>query len=214
MKKTILSLTILLCCVCWKSYAQKGFNHKDLATLCSQMSGVFSSEKQSNSDSAFFNITLHMKPIWRERNDGYWFYVEQAVTQKIDKPYRQRVYHVFIQDKSTIVSQVYELKHPLAAVGCWKETHPMQHYTTDSLELRDGCAIYLKKQSPDVFSGSTPGKQCLSSLRGAAYATSEVSIYKDRIISWDRGWSSENQQVWGAVKGGYEFLKIETYPLK
>lgn len=209
--------TILICLMIlpfW-SIAQKPIGSKDLLTVCEWMSGTFNSEKQAQKDSAFFNITLHMKPIWAgNRTDGYWFYVEQAVTQLMDKPYRQRVYHVFIQDRYTIVSQVYELKNPKGAIGCWKENAPLQHLSTDSLELRNGCAIYLRKISKSLYAGSTPGKECLSSLRGAAYATSEVSIYPNRIVSWDRGWNAEDQQVWGAIKGGYEFLKIETYPLK
>jgi hypothetical protein len=34
-----------------------------------------------------------------------------------------------------------------------------------------------------------------------------VVIRKDRMISRDRGWNTDGQQVWGAEKGGYEFLK-------
>jgi hypothetical protein len=29
------------------------------------------------------------------------------------------------------------------------------------------------------------------------------------LKSWDRGFNKENKQVWGAVKGAYEFIKIE-----
>jgi hypothetical protein len=59
------------------------------------------------------------------------------------------------------------------------------------------------------FFGSTHGTACTSELRGASYATSEVKIYRDRIVSWDRGYSSDNAQVWGATKGGYVFLRQE-----
>jgi hypothetical protein len=72
---------------------------------------------------------------------------------------------------------------------------------------RAGCAIYLRKKSKNHFSGSTPEKECLSSLRGATYATSEVEIKKNLIESWDRGWNAEDKQVWGAEKGPYLFIK-------
>jgi hypothetical protein len=42
-------------------------------------------------------------------------------------------------------------------------------------------------------------------LRGASYATSKVTIEEGLIISWDQGFNEEDEQVWGAVKGGYEF---------
>jgi hypothetical protein len=121
---------------------------------------------------------------------------------------------VYLLNDTTIISQVYELKNPKLYVGAWKEEMPLKNISTDSLEVRNGCAIYLRKYIDNTFKGSTPGNECLSNLRGATYATSEVSIYPDKIISWDRGWNNEGKQVWGAVKGGYEFLKTENYSVK
>jgi CpeT protein len=48
---------------------------------------------------------------------------------------------------------------------------------------------------------------CPSNLRGATYATSEVVVQHDKMISWDRGFDSRDKQVWGAEKGGYIFMK-------
>jgi len=60
----------------------------------------------------------------------------------------------------------------------------------------------------DTYEGSTEGNNCESDLRGAKYATSEVKISKDGIISWDRGYDAEGKQVWGAEKGGYIFKRV------
>ena len=54
------------------------------------MAGSYSSAAQSQSDSEYKNIVLHMKPIWMDRTDGRWLYVEQAMQEAADKPYRQR----------------------------------------------------------------------------------------------------------------------------
>lgn len=123
-----------------------------------------------------------------------------------DKPYRQRVYHITLNDDATIASQVYELHAPMRFAGAWKKKSAGS-LTTDSLISREGCVILLHKNRDGDFAGSTHDKDCPSNLRGAAYATSEVVIRKDRMISWDRGWNADGQQVWGAEKGGYEFLK-------
>ncbi len=69
-------------------------NKSDLSLLVSYMQGSFSSEEQSKSDTNFFDIRLQMKPMWQERSDAIWIYVEQAVSSKLEKPYRQRVYKV------------------------------------------------------------------------------------------------------------------------
>jgi CpeT protein len=106
---------------------------------------------------------------------------------------------------------VYEVKNPSQYAGAWKDGQKLAALSRDSLINRQGCGIYLHKFADQSFSGSTPGKQCLSSMRGASYATSEVTIYPDRVISWDRGWDSKNVQVWGAVRSGYVFLKTGKY---
>jgi len=85
--------------------------------------------------------------------------------------------------------------------------------TSDSLKLREGCSIFLQRHSPEFYRGSTCGEGCVSTLRGASYATSEVTIKKTEMISWDRGFDSNQKQVWGAEKGGYIFKKISSFAI-
>jgi hypothetical protein len=204
MKQAFLSLLFLLFLSSSFSQPQK-IKQKDLRKLFKIMTGEFSSEQQSKDDSAFFHIKLRMKPITLN-NDGYWFYVEQSMATMQEKPYRQRVYHLYIQDDTTIVSKVFEVKNSAQYIGGWNDVSKLKNITTDSLIDRQGCGIYLHKKNK-VFSGATPSKECLSSLRGATYATSEVTVYNDKLVSWDRGWNKNDKQVWGAVKGGYIFIK-------
>lgn len=182
-------------------------NKKDLKKLAKIMAGTFSSFEQSKTDSTFFHISLRMEPIWKRAKDGYWLYVEQAMASAKDKPYRQRVYHLYVQDDTTLVSKVYEIQNPKEVINAWTNRTKFDLITKEKLIDRQGCSIYLQKIKEGYFKGSTPGKECLSTLRGAAYATSEVVINKDSIVSWDRGWDKDDKQVWGAVKNGYIFIK-------
>ena len=179
----------------------------DLKKLAKCMTGTFSSQKQSLLDSTFFHISLHMTPIWKKSKDGFWLYVEQAMATGLDKPYRQRIYHLYIQDDSTLVSKVYEIQNAKDVINAWKDKHKLALLSKEKLADRQGCSIYLHKTSDAEYKGATPGKDCLSSLRGATYATSEVVINKTGMTSWDRGWDAMDKQVWGAVKSGYIFLK-------
>jgi hypothetical protein len=180
---------------------------KDLQMLKSYMTGAFNSELQAKNDSDFYEIHLHMQPIWEKNKDEFWLYVEQAMSTAKEKPYRQRIYHVSIKNDSTIESKVYEMKSPLRFAGAYKNIKLLAQLTPDSLELREGCAIELHLANNNSFTGSTHLQDCNSALRGAKYATSEVSINSNMMVSWDRGWNAENKQVWGAVKGGYQFVK-------
>jgi hypothetical protein len=205
--KNILFMVILIF-VTFQSNAQnQKVTKKDLRRLAEIMNGSFSSQEQSKADSSYFHISLKMTPVWKKEKDGYWLYVEQAMATALDKPYRQRVYHLYLQDDTTLVSKVFELQNPKDVINGWQDKSKLDGIIKDNLVDRQGCSIYLHKTKEGYFKGSTPGKECLSTLRGATYATSEVIIQKDRMISWDRGWDIADKQVWGAVKGGYIFVR-------
>jgi len=180
---------------------------KDLDRLVSYMVGSFSSTAQAAKDTNYYDIRLQMAPIWKGKSqDGYWLYVEQAMATRFEKPYRQRVYHVHRNGKGQLVSEVFEMRNPLRFAGQYKESNPLSALTPDSLIAREGCEIVLEPKGTD-FVGKTGDKTCTSTLRGASFATSEVTITPDALLSWDRGWDTNGKQVWGAESGGYQFIK-------
>lgn len=202
MNRLLIFLCLLSCT--WNVQAQS-FPYD---RLCQYMSGYFSSEAQSKQDSDYYDIRLRMIPIWPDRSDGYWLYVEQAMSTALEKPYRQRIYQVVALTDSTFESRVYEFDNPLQYANAWKDVRKLDSLREGRLQLREGCSIRLQYHSSEqVFSGKTDEKSCSSALRGASYATSEVRIDAGGLLSWDRGWDANGKQVWGAVKGGYHFVK-------
>jgi hypothetical protein len=180
----------------------------DLEQLSDWMTGAFSSEAQSLEDPDFRHIVLHMSPIWRNQTDGVWLYVEQAVAEAADTPYRQRVYHLRRVGEDLFASSVYTFDEPLARAGAWRREAPLADLGPDDLTEREGCTIYLLRRSDGAFEGSTLGRLCSSTLRGATWASSEVVITADGMVSWDRGWNDAGEQVWGAEKAGYRFDRM------
>jgi len=170
------------------------------------MSGTFSSEAQSIKDTSYFNINLVMHPIWGDELNSKWLYVEQAATSNLKKPYRQRVYQLSMMEDGTVASKVYELPEPKRFVHAWETENLFKDISPASLIVREGCAVYLKRDDNGTcLTGSTKDKECLSSLRGAQYATSIVTVCENAIHSWDQGWDADDAQVWGATKAGYVF---------
>ena len=53
----------------------------------------------------------------------------------------------------------------------------------------------MKRVGKNHFKGATDVNTCKSTLRGASYATSEVEIKENQIISWDRGFDAEGNYV-------------------
>ncbi|MBD3257108.1 hypothetical protein GF377_01650 [candidate division GN15 bacterium] len=180
----------------------------DLARLHQWMTGSFSSQEQAEADTNFFDIRLRMVPIWQQLSDAHWIYVEQAAASSLDQPYRQRVYRVWQVDDTTFQSDVYTFEDPLRFAGAWQNPNPLASLTPDSLTLREGCSIVMHPEGDSAFVGGTVGEGCASTLRGASYATSEVRITADGMVTWDRGYDAEGNQAWGAETGGYVFMKI------
>lgn len=179
------------------------------------MSGSFSNEIQAFRDTNYSHVNLMIKPIWFHRTDGYWFYVEQALAGNMAKPYRQRVYHLYQLNDTYIENRIYTIKEPARFVGEYAKALPLENLSPDSLEKKAGCDVRFVKTSKDHFTGNTDGRNCISSMKGATYTSSEVSIIPDLIISWDRGFDQNNKQVWGPESGGYLFAKMKNWtPVK
>lgn len=183
----------------------------DLDDLVTYMTGSFSSAGQAEADPEnYFDIRLEMAPIWTEREDGSWLYVEQAVATALQRPYRQRVYRVHALDDDVFASDVYLLPgDPLEFAGAHEDPSLLADVTPEDLTLREGCTVYLRRVEDGSYFGQTEVGPCSSSLGDAAYATSEISMTADGLVSWDRGFNENGEQVWGATKGGYIFMKVE-----
>ena len=196
---TVLSLVIFSAC--------QSAHEDPEAQLMNLMTGSFDSEAQSISDTTYFNISLHMYPIWEESGEN-WLYVEQALASTQDRPYRQRVYKIKAQENGILKSSVFTLENQEEFIGKWKTPAFFDQFSPDSLlSRRTGCAVYLSATEAGTYEGSTQGKGCVSTIRGAAYASSKVTVFDNRIESWDQGFNQEGVQVWGATEGGYVFDK-------
>lgn len=178
----------------------------ELEELFSLMQGSFNSEKQSIQDSTYYNISLHMYPIWE--NKGNFLYVEQALNAMQDKPYRQRIYEVKRVNDSIFSSSIYTIEADSLWVGKWKTPKAFDSIRSADVVLKEGCEVLLKRTEKNHFKGLTGDTTCSSTLRGASYARSKVEILKNKVISWDRGFDKDGNYIWGAEKGGYIFEKI------
>jgi hypothetical protein len=206
MKKILIlfaGITVFLSCKSGQNQSSK--NSSELNEIVSIMQGHYSSEIQSKEDTDYYNISLRMTPIWKEK--GNYLFVEQAMFDTQDKPYRVRVYKVH-QDGEQFISEIFTIKNEKDWIGKWATPESYDKLTQSDIELKEGCQVTLKRESKNKFSGATGDKTCPSELRGASFANSIVTVTKNEIVSWDQGFDKEGKQVWGATKGGYHFIKM------
>lgn len=194
-------------CISLFALSQEKVDERDLFELKTRMEGFFTTELQAKMDTNYKNIYLHIAQIWERSENGYWLYVEQAMASNAKLPYLQQVYHLYRLDDRTLISRAYELKEPLRFAGAYFNQDLLYGLTKDSLIDRKGCAVYLQKNTAGNFLGSTPGNECLHDMQNGTYTTSQVTVYEDKLLSWERGWNKNDKQIWGERRGGYQFIK-------
>jgi CpeT protein len=206
--RSFLACATLLVATACQSSRSEPIGPGEPGKVAGWMCGIFTSADQAERDPEnFFAVRLVTVPIWKTRTDGPWLYVEQAMLDAVDAPYRQRVYRL-VETEAGLRSEVYSLpRDGEGFAGIWMEPGRFSDYNPEMLTERSGCAIELER-SGSKYLGSTVGEGCASSLRGASYATSEVTLSDGRITSWDRGFDAEGRQVWGAESGPYEFKRV------
>lgn len=183
----------------------------NLQLAMEMLTGSFSSHDQSIVDTSYYDVRLEMVEIWKHRSDGRWIYVEQAIAENLNKPYRQRVYKLTEQEDGSVRSRIFSVPNPQRFIGDYENHTLLALLSPDSLIAHEGCDVILIKITNTTFKGSTDEGKCVSNRSGAAYTTSEVILTDDKMISWDRGFDENGRQVWGATKGGYVFKKVKNY---
>ncbi|MGB0641473.1 MAG: chromophore lyase CpcT/CpeT [Myxococcota bacterium] len=182
-------------------------DHAEIAFIWLQ--GDFDSSMQAQEDAEYYSVSLRMCAVKFPELGSRVLYVEQAMSSNLDSPYRQRLYNVeSIDDR--VASHVYEMSPAMetALVGGCDDTDSVR-VTLDDIREKTGCTVWLEPDGEDRYVGGTEGNECSSQRSGASYATSEVILEPLGIASWDRGWSEDNEQVWGAVSGPYEFARMD-----
>ena len=184
-----------------------GRRASDLDRLADYMTGTFSSQAQSLSDTSYWHAQMSSARIWTERRDGVWLYLEQAMASSLERPYRQRVYHLHHKD-GRIASDVYRLPGEVTDfIGAYQDPARFAGLTPGDLVPLPGCTVWLEPFGSESFRGGTEGTGCANTLEGAAYAQSIVEFTANQALTWDRGFNMKGEQVWGAKEGPYIFDK-------
>lgn len=133
-----------------------------------------------------------------------YLYQEQALTQSLNQPYRQRVLNIRpATEPDTVESKSYKINQPEAFIGfCNRPEAQRQLKLSDLTEA--GCSVFLKP-IPDGYQGETPPQGCPANVRGAVKITNTVILNTLGMETWDRGFDANGQQVWGAQDQSYQY---------
>lgn len=178
-----------------------------LQLLLSWLEGSFDNT-ESLADTARMNIEPHYPiEIHHVRIPQFTnaLYLEQASMQSPARPYRQRVYMVR-REGADYRSEVYTIRNEAEYINAWMDPDRLRALRIGDLERRAGCDVLLAWDG-EKFTGGTEGTGCESTLNGAAWATSWVTVSDGWFGGLDQGFSASGEQVWGAEKLPYHFRK-------
>jgi CpeT protein len=180
------------------------------AELTVWLSGSFDSSTQAAEDYSYYAVQLIACPVEAPELGEHVLYIEQALSDTPQAPYRQRLYVIEALEDDTdgaprTRSSIYTIDNEDDFVGLCDDEETAS-FSADQVELREGCEVDLTWDGSQ-FSGQTQSGTCSSTLNGATWASSVVTVQDDRIISWDQGWDDDGEQIWGATAGGYIFLR-------
>lgn len=186
--------------------------HRDYhAELLALSLGSFTSFEQSARDDRYGVVESEIVRIWPDREDGYWFYQEQAflgqTPDDIDmaaknKPYLVRVTHSAEIEPGVVQRTPHKVKKPDAVLGAWRNETPLSGLSPDDLEPVE-CSLIVTRIAENYWTSKS--ERCPNAHRGASYALSLGVTHEGGYANWDRGFTDEGEHVWGPSSGGYIF---------
>jgi hypothetical protein len=134
--------------------------------------------------------------------DIIYLYQEQALSQELAKPYRQRILELSWQPFSqTVRSRAFKLNNPSTVVNFCNRTDRTIAEPDFPAAI---CSVFLKP-TPTGFVGTTPADGCPTTARGAVRIRNRIELHELGMDTWDRGFDAQGKQIWGAKTESYQF---------
>ena len=162
--------------------------------------------QQAAENARFVGVQMTTCSISVIGQEGTYLYQEQALSESLESPYRQRFLHIGLSDDATRVeSRTFKPPVPDRWTGLCRQAYP----TIASGDLGNlVCTVGLR---PSIlgYVGSTPNTGCPVNLRGAVRLTNTIVLHQDGMDTWDRGFDADGIQVWGAQTAPYKYRWLE-----
>lgn len=160
---------------------------------------------QAQRDSRFVGVKMTTCPIQvtgQADPSTVYLYQEQALTENIDSPYRQRFLQITLSaDEARVESRTLKPPTPENWTGLCQQAEPK----VNAEALGSLVCVVSLRPSTLGYVGTTPDEGCPVNLRGAVRLTNTVVLHQDGMDTWDRGFDAAGIQVWGARLEPYQY---------
>lgn len=145
-------------------------------------------------------------PLPSEPEGTIYLYQEQALSDRLDQPYRQR----FLQLSPSPLSQsvrslAFRPAEPEQWIGVCDQ--PADAQVVNAADLGEPvCSVFLRPWRAGYL-GRTPIDGCPTQFRGAVRITNQIWLHESGMETWDRGFDQSGAQLWGAEDEAYQFRR-------
>ncbi len=122
----------------------------EIQRIAEWMSGSYDNFEQAAKDEAANTAYKHIRAmahlaavsIKGLSDDGFsrTIYIEQALAESADKPYRQRIYLITRKD-GNIINRTYKIANPQDLIGAYKNPEQLAKITLDRLTAEENCDL-------------------------------------------------------------------------
>jgi hypothetical protein len=135
--------------------------------------------------------------------NSVYLYQEQALVDKLNQPYRQRILNIIPLKEDKVESRSYKLINEKQFIGFCSKPEGDRLLTKSDLDSAV-CSVFLRPVVT-IYVGETPSVGCPANVRGAVRITNRIILHNLGMDTYDRGFDAEGNQVWGAVNDSYQY---------
>jgi hypothetical protein len=188
---------------------------RQVEEVVSHLVGAMDTSGQANANPDAPNVRITTCKIRVEdatslnRSQAVFLYQEQALSQRLSQPYRQRFLRIAPSANSLgVESAVFKPPTPKAWIGlCGK---PEAERVIQSSDIGvSNCSVFLQR-SRENYIGETVAGGCPSDYKGAVRIKNRIVLHQAGMDTWDRGFNANGNQVWGAKDKPYQFRWIDS----
>jgi hypothetical protein len=200
-------------------------NTADVQNIVSYLVGVMDTSEQAATNKKVSNVrmtTCKIAVVPTENNletdrinnnsSSVFLYQEQAITPKLNEPYRQRFLEILAKDRGVnqVESKSYKPIEMEKWIGFCDKTETERIVSASELGTYI-CSVLLKQSVANyikpLYIGETQTGGCPANVRGATSISNTIYLFPDGMNTWDRGFDANGTQVWGAANEAYKFRK-------
>lgn len=129
--------------------------------------------------------------------NSIFLYQEQALGEKLNQPYRQRILRIGPNPyRGGVEAKSFKYLNSELLISLCEQQETARVITAQGL-TDVNCSVFLVSIG-DIYLGKTPPEGCPTSFGGATKITNLVILNSQGMETWDKGLNDQGERVWGA----------------